>query len=475
MKKSSKNFFSDPAGNAVGKFERMLKQKASIYFDIEEVEEITDHYLDRFNERLATRAIEHGLGLFPNNTALLMKKAQVLVMKQEPGKALKILDYLTAIEPSNTDLLLFKAVVHRNAGDHEASKDCLLAALETTTENHEEIYLDLAYEQEMARDYEGAIASLKQSLRINPDFEPTLFEIGFCYEMNNDVEGAVDFFGNYLDEHPYNHIAWYNLALSFDKLGLQEKALEAVEYALAITEDFTGGHIFRAQLFLVLKEEAKAIEAFREGLIHDPENPQLYTALGECYESLRQYEEAEHNYRRALHYDTEFIDAIMGLGAIREAAGQLRKAAHFYREAFNKDIFNVDNQHIYAETLVKLGDFEEAELQYRDLLSQDNHDEDAWIGVIEVYEGRGQNDQALRTAEEALTLLVSTTDLKWHYIKLLLRTGHAAHAETLFHDAATADPEGIKYFVSIFRDVLHFPNIAALIEYYTQAQSTNEL
>lgn len=475
MMKPSSNFFSDSAGGAIVKFEKMLKHKASYYFDIEELEDITDHYLDRFNERMALKAIEHGLDLFPKSTTLLMKKAQVLVMRQEPRKALKILEYIVAIEPTNTDLLLFKSVVHRNLDDHEASKECLLQALESTPENREEIYLDLAYEQELAHDYEGAITSLKESLAINPDFEPTLFELGFCYEMNDDVEGAVEFFQGYIDDYPYNYVAWYNLAMSFDKLGLHEKAIEAVEYALAISEDFTGGHILRAHLFLILKNEDRAIEAFREGLVHDPENPLLYTALGECYESLQQYDAAESNFRQALRFDSDCIDAIMGLGAIREAKGELRKALNFYREAFNKDIFNIDNQHIFAETLLQLGEYDEAELQYTDLSDQDPNDEDAWIGLVEVEEGRGEYETAFQVAEEALDKLVNTTDLKWHFIKLLLRTGQTVRAEAAFHDAAVIDPEGIKYFVSIFRDALYFPNIAALIDFYTQAQGENEL
>lgn len=475
MMKSSNNYFSNHAGGSIPRFEKMVKQNASYYFDVEELEDITDHYLDRFNERMALRAIEYGLELFPKNTALLLKKAQVLVMRREPRMALKILDHILAMEPTNTDLLLFKSVIHRNLNDHESSKECLMQALEWTPDNKEEIYLDLAYEQELAHDYDGAINSLKASLEINPEFEPTLFEIGFCYEMKNDLEGGVEFFQEYIDEYPYNHIAWYNLAMLFDKLGLQEKAIESVDYALAIAEDFTGGHILKAHLHLVLEQGEKAIEAFREGLVHDPENPMLYTSLAECQESLGLLAEAEENYRKALELDPDFIDAIMGLGAIREAAGDLRTALSYYLEAYNKDIFNSDNQHVLAETHLQLGEYQDAEKHYSELLDSDYTDEDAWIGMVEVLEGQGENAQALATAEEGMEKLGNTTDLKWHHIKLLILNRRLVEAESSFHDAALVDPDGIKYFLTIFRDVLYFPNIAALIELHTQAQGENEL
>jgi tetratricopeptide (TPR) repeat protein len=279
MTEFSSEYFSDADSGALERFEAMLRANHSYFFDVEELEAISDHYFDVGNPVNAQKAIEHGLMLFPGSSALLLKKAHALLMVKKPKKALKILDFLEASEPTNTEMLLFKAVVHRNLSDHEGTKACLLKALTTTTENQEEIFLDLAFEQEMVEDYQGAIQSLKQSLSINPHHEACLFELGYCFDMADEVAEGVEFFNDFLDEHPYNFVAWYNLGVCYEKLGLFEMALKAIDYCLVIEEDFTNAHIMRGNLLTICERDVEAIAAYTESLDYDNQNPSVYAAM----------------------------------------------------------------------------------------------------------------------------------------------------------------------------------------------------
>lgn len=474
MTEYSHNLYPKSDSGLIEKFEKMLKLRQAYFFDVEEFESLADFYLDKNNHRKAKLAVNHGLSIFTDSSSLLLKKAQVFAASKESTKALEILEFLEAAEPTNTDMLLFKAVVHRNLSDHEGTKSCLLKALEIAPENREEIFMDLAYEQQIANDFKGAIDSLKESLKINPNHEASLFELSYCYEMADQMELGVEFFQKYLDQFPYNFIGWYNLALCFDKIGLFEKGVEATDFCIAIREDFVAAYILKGNLLTSMEMDLAAAESYKESLAFDNENPLVYTAIGECQERLELWSLAELNYKKALAIDPEYIEALMGIGAIRENEGDLSKAISFYEEAVGKDDFHLDNRHILVETYIKSDKLVEAKKQLEEMIKIFPDDAESWI-ILADLSGKEDALGSLETIELAIEKIPHETDLKWQKIKHLMKCTKHQQATELFLDCYTDHPEGLKYFLTIFPEAIQFPNIAGLIDIQDKAQKENEL
>lgn len=475
MTEYSSNFYSDSNPELIEKFEEMLRLQKSYFFDVEEIEILADYYLDRGSYHKAKKAVAHGLSLFPKTSALLLKQAHTLVLGKKPVKALEILNYLEAAEPTNTEMLLFKAVVHRNLSDFEGTKSCLMKALETASENQEDIYLDLAFEQEMVEDYEGAIESLKKSLEINPEHEPSLFELGYCFDMIDSVEEGIEFFNNYIDEYPYSFVAWYNLSLGYEKLGLTEKAIEAIEFCLAIKDDFLNAQLLYGNMLAECDRNMEAIEAYTEALKFDPSSPVIYAAIGECYERTEMWQDAEYNYRKALDINPDSIDALMGMGSVREFEQKYNESINLYKRALALDELNQDNWHIYAELLVKLERYTEAEEAYKKLLSFFSDDEDAWIALAEVEAKLHDSITAFETLQKVALQFPSSMDIKWYKIKHLILSGNIETACQELSDALSIEPSEGKNFINIFPESILIPNIADLLDLYTQPQRKDEL
>jgi tetratricopeptide (TPR) repeat protein len=471
---SSEYYFeSDPA--LIERFETMLANGESYFFDVEDIEAIADYYLERGNHNKATKAIDHGLAIHPGASALMLKQAHSLVVQQQPKQALKILDFLEATEPTNTEMLLFKAVVHRNLADHEGTKACLMKALKAAPDNKEEIFLDLAFEQEMVDDFEGAIQSLKQSLEINPEHEASIFELGYCFDMADNLENGVEYFNKFLDEHPYSFVGWYNLALCYEKLGLFELAIQAADYCIAIRDDFSNAYILKGNLYTNLEEDRLAIEAYREALGRDSQLSLVYTAIGECYERLGELAKAESNYRSALDLDEHYVDAILGMGAVKEAVYNYTEALAWYKLATELDNGNPDHWHIYAETLTAAGRLRDAERTYGTMIEHFGDDEESWMALADVQATLYGHNRSLETIQRAMGRIPQSTDLIWHLVKHLLSAGKMVQAEHTLTEALCENPQGAEYFLNIYPEAAQFPNIAALIEIYVQSQSDNEL
>lgn len=474
MTEYSGNLYSESNPRLIERFEEMLKLRNSYFFDVEEIEILVDHYIERGIHHKARKAVQHGLTLFPQSSALLLKQAHTLLLGKKPNKALEILDYLEAAEPMNTEMLLFKAVVHRNLSDYEGTKSCLLKALDATSENKEDIYLDLAFEQEMVEDYAGAIVSLKQSLEINPEHEPSLFELGYCYDMAQDLENGVDFFQSYVDNLPYSFVGWYNLALCYEKLGLFEKSIESVGYCLAIKDDFVNAHILHANMLTSCDMDKLAIDAYKDSLVYDPKNPMVYAAIGECYERLESWSLAESNYLKALSIDPKYVDALMGLGAVKDFENNYSEALSLYREALSCDEMNMDNWHIYAEMLVTSDNLQDAQDAYEKMTELFESDEESWIALADVQALNNGHLIAVETLEIASANTHGFEDVNWQKVKHLIKAGRIESGSEALADALAINSKGCKYFLSIFPESIQIPNIAALLELYTQAPSEDE-
>lgn len=470
----SSNLYSESDSRLVDKFEDMILTRSSYFFDVEEVEVLAEYYIEKGNHAKARKAIDHGLQMHPGSPAILLKQAHVFLMIKEPKKSLKILNFLEAAEPSNTELLLFKAVVHRNLSDHEGTKHCLIKALSTASDNKEEIFLDLAFEQEMVEDYAGAIESLIKSLEINPNHEASLFELGYCFDMAKDLENGIVFFQNYVDKLPYSFVGWYNLSLCYEKLSLFEKAIESVDFCIAIKDDFTNAYILKGNLCTSLDKDVEAIEAYTESLLHDGDNPMVYVGIGECYERMGEMEHAESNYKQALEIEPTYVDALMGMGAIKDHEKDFVSSIAFYREAINHDELNLDNWHILGELLLKTDRHHEAEQAFLFMTKTFVDDEESWANLAEIKAKKLDFNASVEVLEESLTHIQEPKDLKWYLAKHLILGSKLEQAMDVLTEELPKDKEGGKFFLSIFPEAAQIPNIAGLIELYSQEDPTNE-
>ena len=89
----------------VKKFNSMRQNASSVYFDVDQLEVIIDHYLERAKPEDALQAANHGLSIFNDNHFLKLRKGQILVSLGEFEQGRKILDILLEADPENQEIL----------------------------------------------------------------------------------------------------------------------------------------------------------------------------------------------------------------------------------------------------------------------------------------------------------------------------------------------------------------------------------
>ena len=81
----------DESSDTVKRYELFLSGKATGYFDVEELENIVEYYLRRGRTKESAKALDLGMQLHPNSTALNTKRAKIFLATGDDKKAFRIL------------------------------------------------------------------------------------------------------------------------------------------------------------------------------------------------------------------------------------------------------------------------------------------------------------------------------------------------------------------------------------------------
>jgi tetratricopeptide (TPR) repeat protein len=160
---AEESFLSDEFRQILNRFEQMLKENKSFYFDLEELEDLAFYYSDHFQFSKALQVIEHAKSLFPHHLGLLIREGEIYTGMGQLHKALIILKKAESWEDEKLDWFMAISVVYSQLHEHDKAIHYLEQAIDLADgENYDDIALELALEYQNANKVDRAIALLKK-------------------------------------------------------------------------------------------------------------------------------------------------------------------------------------------------------------------------------------------------------------------------------------------------------------------------
>ncbi|MBK7816200.1 MAG: hypothetical protein IPJ60_00825 [Sphingobacteriaceae bacterium] len=98
------------------RFENMINNGESSFFDADELEEVIEYYMQWLNYEMAKKAIDYGIAHYPFSSILKIKKAQYLSTQHFTHEALNMLNEIEQIENSNFDLYMTRGYIYSQMG-----------------------------------------------------------------------------------------------------------------------------------------------------------------------------------------------------------------------------------------------------------------------------------------------------------------------------------------------------------------------
>ncbi|MFK8039641.1 MAG: tetratricopeptide repeat protein [Crocinitomicaceae bacterium] len=419
------------------KFEKMMDEGNSFYFEPDSLEDIIDHYIVKNKIKKATFAVDFALNLYPGLIFFELRKAQLFSTSGKLKESLLILQNLEKLEPDNAEVYITIASIFSQLRDHPKAIKYFEKAIEIERINGDfdqeshEILLDLALEYENNNDFLGAIKVLEQILELAPDNESAIYEIAFCYERIGDFDKCISYYERYIDDHPYSFTAWYNLGnIYFLKKNI-EKALWAYDYSIIINENFSSAYFNMGNTFMQIDDFDQAIKSYRKCLEIDKEDDLALCYLGEALERKGELEDALKHYKLAIKYNPELADAYIGIGIVKDLMGKTSQAISYFQKAIQIQPQNDNYHHVLGEALFKLDRFAEAELELEKALQLNPKSADTVellakikysYNVIEAIDFLSQSE-----LKESLSISAAM-----YKVKLLWEAGQQTESLTLF-------------------------------------------
>lgn len=360
--------FDDEVRQLVLEFERTVMRGESQFFDVDELEVIIDYYLEVGDNEPLVNAIVYAEQLYPESSEIKIRRAHWYIANHKLDRALDILLRLEEADGDNTDVAYSLGVLYSEMGNHERAIDYYLHAA-TDGWQVGRIYSNIAEEYYKMNRYVDAIEYYMKAFDTGEYDTDMLYNYLDTCEQADLVEHAVDYLYDLAHKQPYCREAWYCLGCAYGDMGLYEKAIDALEYAITVDKDYAMAYfelahvheqngnvgeaatvlihlldidsdravVYRSlgHLFLRHDNDAAAISYFKKAIDSNPEDADSLASLGLCL--LHQFElsTAQSLCERALAIDAENPDGLCCLALVSDCYGDKEKALELFDQVMD--------------------------------------------------------------------------------------------------------------------------------------------
>lgn len=232
--------------------------------------------------------------------------------------AVRWLELALSIEPAfETRMQL--ADVHRRQREFALAKQSLNAAL-AIRPGAVEAYYQLGQVCKQAGESDAALAAFSKVLEQQPHYSKALEQHCHLLLVLGRLDEAIDGYHRYLQLHPGDAVALYNLGMGYHGAEKFAEAVQAYRKAIAADPKFDSPHNNLGVSLSRLGDFEGALSAHRSGLKLAPDNADYLFNIGTVLHELGRFDEAAGYFSRVLALRPEFAAAAFNRGnALREA------------------------------------------------------------------------------------------------------------------------------------------------------------
>ncbi len=433
----------------VKKYEELAKRNNSVYFDVDDFEEVIDHYVIRGQYKEALDVSDYAAEMHPGSVSLMLKKAQLLATFNQENDALNLLSRIEHLEPTNYDIYLTRGAIYSQLQNYQKAIDEYCKAV-AGADDPDYVYCNIAIEYENLGNFDKTLEYLDKALTINPDNDLAIYEAAYCFDLLSLTDEGITFFQKLIDKNPYSTEAWFNLGVSYINAGLYEKALEALEYSIAIDHNHEHSWFHKGYALSLLDRHQEAIGAYEASLAEGEADAMKLYYIGECHEKLEDYPKAIGFYTRCSKIDPQMADAWVGIGVCEIEMGNTDNAIKFLKHGLSLDEENVSYLCLLANTYFLLNNFKKAKQTYETALEKDPADEETWLEYAEALANMKEFDYALTILNRGMDIFPGKNNILYAMAAILFLGNKPDQGAFCLEEAFAANNQGLENLLTRF-------------------------
>jgi tetratricopeptide (TPR) repeat protein len=452
-------------------FENLKAGQSHAFLDEDSFELIIDYYDEHDELPNAMQAAEIAIEQFPYSSSLLLKKANLLIESKKYQEAMDLLEKAAILDSTDINLYILQTDVYLAMNQHEKAAAMLEEQIATFEgEDKIELLLELADVYDDVEEFEKVFDTLRTTLEAAPNNEEALHKICFWTEFTGRNEESIRLHTNIINEHPYNHLAWFNLGTAFQGLKLYEKAIDAYLYAIAIDEKFDYAYRNIGDAYIRLRKYAEAIDVLKKHLeIAKPEDV-IYEAIGHCYERQRKYTQARYYYRKASHLSPSDDKLYYKIAVAYMAESNWENAIKSIMSAIKINKNSAEYLMALGECYLELEKHKEALIHLLAAVKLRPSSVTTWQEFIRGLYISGYYEEASVQLDSALQKLGNKSVLVYYRAAVLMATGKTKEALLVLETALQHKPKDVKKFMELDPTLLQHPSVMELVARYKRSK-----
>lgn len=456
----------------VKQFQNQKAGRSHSFLDEEAFEKIIDYFDDVEDLTQALDAAEMGCEQFPYSSALLIKKADLLIATRRYQEALRLLDHAALLDSNDINLYILKTDAYLALDQQEKAVVLLENALQLFDGDERiELLFELADVYDDYEEFDKIFDCLKLILEQDPNNEEALYKICFWTDFTGRNEESIRLHQGIIEEYPYSELAWFNLAAAFQGLKLFEKAVDAYKYAVAIDEKFDYAYRNMGDAFIRMRKYRDAIEALERVLELSRPEDVIYEAIGHCYDRLRNYAQARFYYRKASHLNQEdsklhykVACTYINEGQWTTAIRHLETALQFYRM---QPEYNL----AMGECKMQLGLYKEAIQYFSNVVRQRPRNVSGWEALIRCLYNGDFLEEALEQTRAAQKMTDDKPVFRFYSCAILFAQGKSKEALLQLEKAMDKAPKLLKKLIELNPALLRHQQVVDIVARYKRNKS----
>ena len=345
----------------------MLKTNNVFYFDSSDFINISHHYIDQADYKLADKAVKMGLNQHPNNIDLMLLNTELLIFNSKYDDAYKILDFIEEIDPENKEVYLQKATIYSKNNLSKEAIDILKRALLFTDEKID-IWNMIAMEFLLIEDFESAIPFFQKCLEFDDEDYQSLYNLIFCYENIGMVEESISELSKVLERKPYSKIAWHQLGKIYKKQGKYRESISAFDFAIISDDQFVSAYIEKARILEKIKKYTEALENYKLSIQLSEPNTYILFRISRCYQKLGNKKFFLEYIKKSLRDEPGNEKAWIYLINFYLNKNNLRQAKYLANKALENNHNSIKIIELNANISCLVGNFDEAIDYYTEII-----------------------------------------------------------------------------------------------------------
>ena len=453
-------------------YENLKNGRKSSFIEEDGFEKIIGYFEEKEDIAKALEAADIAIEHFAYSSALLIRKADILITAHRYREALELLDRSSIYDSNNINLYILKTDAYLALDQQESAVALLEEALAVFEgEDKIELLFELADVYDDYEEFEKVFDCLKMILVQEPNNEEALYKICFWTDFTGRNEESIRLHQHIIDDYPYNELAWFNMAAAYQGLRLYEKAIDAYQYAVAIEEKFDYAYRNMGDAFIRLRKYKEAIEALLKVTELSKPETVIYEAIGHCYDRLRNFAQARFFYRKASHLNQEDGRLIYKIACTYFNEQQWENCVRQLDFAIRISRPTPEYYRLMGECKMKQGLIKDAVQQFSNAVSLRPKNIAGWEALIRCLFKGEFFDEALERANTAIKITGGKPIFLYYRASVLLSMGKAKEGILQLENAMKQAPKLIKKFVDLNPSCLRNGKVVDVIARFKRNRS----